>query len=193
MFAYICAYYVFTPWNPCRCSERHIFCMAPPHLCAEFPPPPAVRVTTRYVVLNTSADLVLEGRFRGSFYTHEWVYNEDDLTFLTGGTSLFVHGVQMTNVGQTFTIPAGSASLRVGYYGPRVSPTLTGSYIRPTTGNTVIVGYFGESHYSVATQCEDSLKNLSIPAWSKYSRSLYISSILPVHLYIIFYDCACIQ
>ena len=122
--------------------------MAPPPPCAEFPPPLAVRVTPRYVVLNTSADLVLEARFRGSFYSHEWVYIEVDRTFTTGATSLYSFVTKtITNVGQTFTIPAGSADLRVGYYGPRVQPALTGSQshpIRPTPENTVIVGSFGE-------------------------------------------------
>ena len=117
--------------------------MAPPPPCAESPPPPAVLVTPRYVVLDTSADLVLEARFRGNFYSHEWVYNEDDPTFLTGRISLF-NSATRTNVGQTYTIPAGSASLRVGYYGPRVGPTLTGTGIRATPENTVIVGSFGK-------------------------------------------------
>ena len=111
--------------------------------CAELPPPSAVRVTPRYVVLNTSADLVLEARFRGNFYNHDWVYNEDDPTFLSSTPSLFTSAT-VTNVGQTYTIPAGSASLRVGYYGPRVLPTLTGTAIRPTPENTVIVGSFGK-------------------------------------------------
>ena len=117
--------------------------MAPPPPCAESPPPPAVRVTPRYVVLDTSADLVLEARFRGNFYTHDWGYTENDPTFLTGAFSLFISATR-TNVGQTYTIPAGSASLRVGYYGPRVSPTLTGTPIRATPENTVIVGSFGK-------------------------------------------------
>ena len=118
--------------------------MAPPPLCAESPPPLPVRVTPRYVVLDTSADLVLEARFRGNFYTHEWVYSVgDDPTFLSGHFSLF-NSATITNVGQTYTIPAGSASLRVGYYGPIVNPTLTGTPIRPTPENTVIVGSFGK-------------------------------------------------
>ena len=118
--------------------------MAPPPPCAESPPPLAVRVTPRYVLLDTSADLVLEARFRGNFYTHEWVYNAgDDPTFLTGAFSLFTPAT-VTNVGQTYTIPAGSTSLRVGYYGPIVTPTLTGTPIRPTPENTVIVGSFGK-------------------------------------------------
>ena len=117
--------------------------MAPPPPCAESPPPPAVRVTPRYVVLDTSADLVLEARFRGNFYSHDWVYSEDDLTFLTGLNSLFTPAT-VTNVGQTYTIPAGSTSLRVGYYGPIVNPILTGTPIRPTAENTVIVGSFGK-------------------------------------------------
>ena len=116
----------------------------PSPLCAESPPPPAVRVSPRYVVLDTSADLVLEARFRGNFYTHEWVYNENDPIFLTGGTHSLFTSATRTNVGQTYTIPAGSASLRVGYYGPRVLPTLTSSGIRPTPENTVIVGSFGK-------------------------------------------------
>ena len=111
--------------------------------CAESPPPPPVRVTPRYLVLNTNADLVLEARFRGNFYVHHWVYNENDPTFLTGLLSLFTPAT-VTNVGQTYTIPAGSASLRVGYYGPTVLPTLTGDAIRPTPENTVIVGSFGK-------------------------------------------------
>ena len=117
--------------------------MAPPPPCAESPPPPALRVSPRYVVLDTSADLVLEARFRGRFYSHDWVYNENDPTFLSGAFSLFTPAT-MTNVGQTYTIPAGSASLRVGYYGPRVRVTLTGNSIRPTPENTVIVGSFGK-------------------------------------------------
>ena len=121
--------------------KKCILCNVSPY--AESPPPPAIRVTPRYVVLNTSADLVLKARFRGNFYSHDWVYNEDDPTFLTATTSLFTPAT-VTNVGQTYTIPAGSASLRVGYYGPRVSPTLTGTLIRPTPENTVIVGSFGK-------------------------------------------------
>ena len=117
--------------------------MAPPPPCAESPPPPPVRVTPRYVVLDTSADLVLEARFRGNFYSHQWVYNEDDPSFLTGFSSLFTLATR-TNVGQTYTIPAGSTSLRVGYYGPIVQPTLTSTPIRPTPENTVIVGSFGK-------------------------------------------------
>ena len=116
--------------------------MAPPPPCAGSPPPPPVRVTPRYVVLDTSADLVLEARFRGNFYTHEWGYNENDPTFLWA-FSLFASATR-TNVGQTYTIPAGSSSLRVGYYGPTVLPTLTGTSIRPTPENTVIVGSFGK-------------------------------------------------
>ena len=116
---------------------------APPPPCAESPPPPPVRVTPRYVVLDTSTDLVLEARFRGNFYSHDWLYNEDDPTFLTGATSLFTSATR-TNVGQTYTIPAGSASLRLGYYGPRVGLTLTGTPMRPTPENTVIVGSFGK-------------------------------------------------
>ena len=117
--------------------------MAPSPPCAESPPPPPVQVTPRYVVLDTSADLVLEARFRGNFYSHDWVYNEDDPNFLTAVTSLF-SSATITNVGQTYTIPAGSASLGVGYYGPRVNPTLTGTLVRPTPENTVIVGSFGK-------------------------------------------------
>ena len=113
--------------------------LSPP--CAEDPPPPPVRVTPRYVVLDNSADLVLEARFRGNFYSNDWVYNEDDPTFLTGGYSLF-SSANRTNVGQTYTIPAGSASHRVGYYGPQLLPTFTTS-IRPTPENTVFVGSFG--------------------------------------------------
>ena len=118
--------------------------MVPPPPCAEYPPPPAVRVTSRYVVLNTSADLVLETRFRGSFYTHDWVYHENDPTFLTAGATSLFSSATRTNIGQTYTIPAGSASLRVRYYGPRINPTLTGTSIRPTPENTVIVGSFGK-------------------------------------------------
>ena len=98
-------------------------------------------------MLDTSADLVLEARFRGNFYTHDWVYNVNDPTFPTDGTtSPFTpdDNIPRTNVGQTYTIPAGSASLRVGYYGPRVGPTLTGDPIQPTPENTVIVGSFGK-------------------------------------------------
>ena len=117
--------------------------MAPPPPCAESPPPPAVRVTPRYVVLDTSADLVLDARFRGNFYSHDWVYNENDPTFLSVTPSLFTSATR-TNIGQTYTIPAGSASLRVGYYGPRVNPALLGTEIRPIPENTVIVGSFGK-------------------------------------------------
>ena len=109
--------------------------------CLEFPPPPPVRVIPRYVVLDTTTDLVLEARFRGTFHSHEWIYNEDDPTFLPGPTSLFL-SANRTNVGQTYTIPVGSASLRVGYYGPRVNPTVASPSILPTPENTVISGSF---------------------------------------------------
>ena len=120
-----------------------------PSPCAEDPPPPPVRVTPRYVVLDNTADLVLEGRFRGNFYAHDWVYNEDDSTFITGRASLFT-SANRTNVGQTYTIPAGSASHRVGYYGPYILPTVF-TTILPTPENTVIVGSFGKcsTTYSV--------------------------------------------
>ena len=95
-------------------------------------------------MLVTSADLVLEARFRGNFHSHDWVYNENDPTFLTGVTGLFDNNIPRTNVGQTYTIPAGSASLRVGYYGPRINPILMGTSTRPTPENTVIVGSFGK-------------------------------------------------
>ena len=100
-------------------------------------------MTPRYVVLDNSADLVLEARFRGNFYAHDWAYNKDDSTFITGITSLFT-SANVTNVGQTYTIPVGSTALKVGYYGPRVSPTPLLS-LRPTPENTVIVGSFGKS------------------------------------------------
>ena len=99
-------------------------------------------MTTRYVVLDTSTDLVLEARFRGNYYAHDWQYDEDDPTFRTGSTSLFSAATR-TNVGQTYTIPAGSASLRVGYYGPEILPTAL-SAIDATPENTVIVGSFGK-------------------------------------------------
>ena len=118
--------------------QKHICSPSP---CAEFPPPLPVRVTPRYVVLDTTADLVLEARFRGNYFIHDWEYSEDDPTFLTGGTSLFT-SANRTNVGQTYTISAGSASLRVGYYGPYLFPTAI-TTIRPTPENTVIVGSFG--------------------------------------------------
>ena len=116
--------------------------MAPPPPCAEDPSPPPVRVTPRYVVLDTSSDLVLEARFRGNFYSHDWVYNEDDPNFFTSRTSLFT-SANRTNVGQTYTIPAGSASLRVGYYGPFILPTVFSTQ-DSTPENTVIVGSFGK-------------------------------------------------
>ena len=111
--------------------------------CAEDPPPSPVRVTSRYVVLDTTADLVLEARFRGNFHSHDWEYNEDDPTFLTGSTSLFASAT-ITNAGQTYTIPAGSDSLVVGYYGPSIVPTEMADPMQPTPENTVIVGSFGE-------------------------------------------------
>ena len=121
-----------------------------PSPCADFPPPPPVRVAPRYVVLDTTANLVLEARFRGNFFSHEWRYNEEDPTFLTGSTSLFTSAI-VTNVGQTYTIPAGSASLRVGYYGPQLLPTAI-TTMQPTPENTVIVGSFGKCS-TINLQC----------------------------------------
>ena len=113
-----------------------------PSPCVADPSPPPVRVTPRYVVLDTSSDLVLEARFRGNFYAHDWIYNNDDPTFLTGRNSLF-SSANRTNVGQTYTITAGSASHRVGYYGPYILPTVFLSILQ-TPENTVIVGSFGK-------------------------------------------------
>ena len=123
-----------------------VYCSPP--LCAADPPPSPVRVTPRYVVLDNSADLVLEARFRGNFYSNDWVYSEDDPTFMTNPTSVFdpaaASPVTITNVGQTYTIPAGSASLAAGYYGPSIVPTEMADPMQPTPENTVIVGSFGE-------------------------------------------------
>ena len=97
---------------------------------------------SRYVVLDTSADLVLEARFRGNYYAHDWVYNVDDADFV-GGTSL-LNIAERDNVGQTYTISAGSASLRVGYYGPSITLTDGGTPEQPTPENTVIVGSYSK-------------------------------------------------
>ena len=134
---------VFIPQHTSPHVQKHTVLNGPsPSLC-RVPPSPCCPSPPRYIVLDTSADLVLEARFRGNFYTHEWVYSEDDPTFISSAFSLFTPATR-TNVGQTYTIPAGSASLRVGYYGPTVLPTLTGTPIRPTPENTVIVGSFGK-------------------------------------------------
>ena len=149
--------------------------MAPPPPCAEFPPLPAVRVTPRYVVLDTSADLVLEARFRGNFYTHEWVYNRNDPTFISSAFSLFTSATR-TNVGQTYTIPAGSGSLRVGYYGPRVLQTLTSTGIRPTPENTVIVGSFGKctTTDSVAPRVKEHISKQEMVAVLTHYMNTYV-------------------
>ena len=110
--------------------------------CAEDPPSLPVRVTPRYVVLDTSTDLVLEARFRGNYYAHDWFTNQDDPTFNTGRYSLF-SSANRTNVGQTYTISAGTDVHRVGYYGPYIIPTVV-STLLPTPENTVIVGSFGK-------------------------------------------------
>ena len=114
-------------------------------------------MTPRYVVLDTTADLVLEARFRGNFFAHDWIYNEDDPTFLTGLNSLFT-SANRTNVGQTYTISAGSASLRVGYYGPYILPERE-TTLNPTPENTVIVGSFGKctTTYSITHVVNTSL------------------------------------
>ena len=129
--------------------HKSILHILPPPPCAEFPPPPPVRVTPRYVVLDTTADLVLEARFRGSFYAFDWEYRENDPNFLNGGDSLFT-SANRTNLGQTYTIPAGSAAHRLGYYGLSFLPTQI-TAISPTPENTVIVGSFGKciTTYSV--------------------------------------------
>ena len=116
-----------------------------PSPCVADPPPSPVRVTPRYVVLDTTVDLELEARFRGNFYSHDWVYNMDDPAFMdgTGATSLSA-AATITNAGQTYTIPAGSASLVAGYYGPSIVPTEMADPMQPTPENTVIVGTFGE-------------------------------------------------
>ena len=150
--------------------HMHNVCGAVPSWYIESPPPPPVRVTPRYVVLDTSTDLVLEARFRGNYYAHDWVYNEDDSTFNTGLSSLFTAAIR-TNVGQTYTIPAGSASLRVGYYGPYLLPMQVNS-VRPTPANVVIVGSFGK--YS--TDLQYIRKALKHPVM--YVAPLYIYHIL---------------
>ena len=106
------------------------------------PPSPSCSSDPQIVVLDTSADLILEARFRGNYFSHEWVYIEDDPTFFTGHTSLFTPAL-VTNVGQTFTIPAGSASHRVWYYGPYILPIVFTSTL-PSPENRVIVASFGK-------------------------------------------------
>ena len=117
-------------------------------------------MTPRYVVLDTSTDLVLEARFRGNYYAHDWVYNENDPTFETGTTSLFTAATR-TNVGQTYTILAGADALRVGYYGPSITLTDGGTSVQPTPENTVIVGSYSKcgalaASYTDIQYCTDS-------------------------------------
>ena len=149
-----------------------------PSPCAEYPPPLPVRVTPRYVVLDTSTDLVLEARFRGSYYFHDWVYNEDDPTFLTGSVTLF-SSANRTNVGQTFTISAGSASLRAGYYGPYIALTPV-TTIPPTPVNTVIVSSFGKYVHCKLTPHSsqyDSSNRHTLTVWSQLGYWLQFNSI----------------
>ena len=94
------------------------------------------------MVLDNSTDLVLEARFKGNFYFGVWLYSEDDPSFTTDGSSLFNIATR-TNAGQTYTIPAGSASLRVGYYGTLLLPTFD-DRVPPTPDNTVVVSSFGK-------------------------------------------------
>ena len=65
---------------------------------AELPPPNPVRVSPRYIVLDNSADLVLEARFRGNFRFHDWVYSEND-PYLRGFFTFFKNATK-TNIGQ---------------------------------------------------------------------------------------------
>ena len=112
-------------------------------VAAELPPPLPVRVSPRYIALDASADLVLEARFRGNFWFHDWVYSEND-PYLRGFTTFF-HNATRTNVGQTFTIPAGSAIIKAGYFGPRILPTSDAlNQLTPTPENAVIVGPFSK-------------------------------------------------
>ena len=133
-------------------------------------------MTPRYVVLDTSTDLVLEARFRGNSYAHDWQFNEDDPTFRTGSTSLFTAATR-TNGGQTYTIPAGSASLRVGYYGPEVLPTVI-STIDATPENTVIVGSF----------CKCTITNSVAPL----VKTLLVSHVIRVLVVQIYRNSSCI-
>ena len=154
-------------YSDAYCTYLYCIVILPPP-CAESPPPLPVRVTPRYVVLDTSTDLVLEARFRGNYYGNDWRYNEDDPTFRTVSTSLF-SSANHTNVGQTFAISAGSASLRVGYYGPYILPTLV-STIDPTPENTVIVGSFGKYVHCKLTPHSsqyDSSNRHALTVWSQ--------------------------
>ena len=115
-----------------------IYCMFP--VPAELPPPDPVRVSPRYIVLNTGADLVLEAKFRGNFWIHDWVYSDND-PYLRGFMILF--NATRTNIGQTFTIPAGSTENKAGYFGPRIIPMFNATnQLIPTPKNAVIVGSF---------------------------------------------------
>ena len=152
-----------------------------PH-CAEYPPPPPVRVTPRYVVLDTSADLVLEARFRGSYFANDWVYNEDDPTFLTSRNSLF-SSANRTNVEQTYTISAGSDAHRVGYYGPYILLTSI-STLEPTPENTVIVSSFGKYVHCKLTphssQYDSSNRHTTLTVWSQ-TRILVVIQYNTIH------------
>ena len=124
-------------------------------------------MSPRYVVLDTSADLVLEARFRGNYFAPDWVYNEDDPNFITSQNSLFSFA-NRTNVGQTYTISAGSASLRVGYYGPLLYPTLF-TIVQPTLENAVIVGFFGK-YTTVCSVRKSTLYALCKTSGSQFNR-----------------------
>jgi len=97
-----------------------------------------VRVTPKHIVFYQDESIELEAEFRGNFYESHWLWREtvDSTNVETLNTSIVT---AVTNLGQTYSIAAGTMYHRTGYYEPVLLHNPTSNLSGATAENTVVV------------------------------------------------------
>ena len=111
----------------------------------ETPPPMPVRVTPKHTVFYEDESIELEARFRGNFYESHWLWRMtvDSTNVVTLNTSI-VTAVNVTNLGQTYSIAVGTMHHRTGYYVPALLQNPSASLTGATADITAVVNEHGK-------------------------------------------------
>lgn len=105
----------------------------------ETPPPKPARVTPKHTVFYEDESIELEARFRGNFYESHWLWRG---TVDSANDEILNKSIvtAVSNLGQTYSIAAGTMYHRAGYYRPALlhNPNSMASNTA-TAENTVVV------------------------------------------------------
>ena len=105
----------------------------------ETPPPMPVRVTPKHTVFYEDESIELEARFRGNFYESHWLWR-----MTVDSTNVETLNTSVTNLGQTYSIAAGTMYHRAGYYVPALLQNPNSSLTGATADITAVVNEHGK-------------------------------------------------